>query len=82
LFAYATLMVNCKSDASLNRIYNTPPRGLGERGWSTLRAEALKSAPRVSFGLQLFGDLLDQWVDAAVVQEVRCSLYSCRLFLC
>ena len=64
-------MVNPTNDTCLNRIYNTPRRGMGDQGWSKLRTEARKNTPKASFGAHLFGDLRECWVSADVVQEVR-----------
>jgi hypothetical protein len=63
-------MVNANSDTSLNRIYQTPKRGIGATGWSTLRSEVCKASSSSSLGKHLFEGLENAVVSQEIVQEV------------
>ena len=73
LFAYLTLMVNPASDASLNRVFKTPPRGIADRGWSALRTDMRKASAASNLAKHLFAELDNVHVDGDVVQEVRAA---------
>jgi superfamily I DNA/RNA helicase len=81
LYAYLTLMVNPASDASLNRVFKTPPRGIADRGWSALRTDMRKASTASNLAALLFAGLDDVSVDGAVVQEVHSLLAPCCFML-
>ena len=71
LYAYLNVIVNPANDASLNRIYKTPARGMADKGWSAVRTAVCKGTGVPSLARVLLADLDGVVVDAAVVQEVR-----------
>lgn len=73
LFAYITLIVNPAADAALNRIFKTPPRGLADKGWATLRNAVRKAGGGGSLARHVLAGLDDVEVDASVIQTVRPS---------
>lgn len=85
LLAWLRLMVNHRDALALTRVYNSPPRGLGEKSWESLRAQVEGAGGGSTLSSFLFGDVLDTWVEEAAVQEVRmhaarllCTMHACQ----